>query len=236
MDTLDSQKRLVIVIGTGRSGSVSLYQLLSQQSGVAFSHEESPLLPWKTSVGLFHRKINKILKRKSSIVGDICHSWLPYIPMLIECYPAARVIFLERDCEAVVSSYLNKLKRKKKNHWTQEHGKQWRRDSRFDPTFPKYGHMELRAAIRRYCVEYLQSVDALIERYPGRIRKWKTEAALNQPEAASELLAFVGIEPSHQILILGDRHNASRTDAFCLQKHGPRFLAWLRRLVSGNLR
>lgn len=236
MDAFDSKKRLVIAIGTGRSGSVSLYQLLNQQPGVDFYHEQSPLLPWKITEDLFHRKINKILKRKSSIVGDICHSWLPYIPMLLECYPESRVICLERDCEEVVSSFLNKLRRKKKNHWILEHGKQWRRDSRFDPTFPKFPLMELEVAIRRYCLEYRQSVDALVKKHPGRIRKWRTEVALNHPDVASELLAFVGIEPGHQILKLGDRHNASRTEASILRKHEPRFIDWLKRLISGRLR
>lgn len=227
---MNNLKQLVIAIGTGRSGSVSLYHLLAQQSDVAFTHEQSPLLPWKISDDLFNQKINALLRQDARIVGDVCHSWLPYIPMLMKRYPDARVICLERDCEAVVSSYINKLRRKNKNHWVLHHGKRWRRDSKFDPTFPKYEDLELEDVVRRYWLEYHQAVDTLIEKYPGRVRKWKTEIVLNVPEAASELLAFIGIEAEHQNLSVGERHNTSRAVTTVFRGGGRRgkLLAWLR--------
>ena len=229
MAAINSLKQIVIAIGTGRAGSVSLYRLLEQQPDVAFSHEQTPLLPWEVSRDLFNRKISALLGRKGRIVGDICHSWLPYVPMLMERYPEARVICLQRDCEAVVSSYIQKLQRKNKNHWARDHGKRWRRDPRFDPTVPKYEPMELEDAVRRYWLEYHQAVDALIEKYPGRVRKWKTEVALNEPESASTLLTFIGIGAEHQKLSVGERHNTSRTTSTDLQG-GER--TWLRRVLG----
>lgn len=224
-------KPLLIGIGTGRSGSVSLYYLLKQQEGTAFSHEHRPLLPWQVSERAFERKVGTLLGRDGRLVGDVCHSWLPYIPMLLERYPQARVICLEREREAVVASFMQKLRRKNKNHWVPDPGRQWRRDRRFDPTFPKYASMDLDAAIRRYWEEYHETVAALLERYPGRIRRWNTDAALNAPEGMADLLTFAGIAPAAQRLSVGERHNQGRDRS---PRPGPwqRFLNGLRRLAG----
>lgn len=208
--TTREDKRLVIGIGTGRSGSVSFYHLMAQQEGVAFSHEHRPLLPWQVSERAFARSLRSLLGREGRVVGDVCHSWLPYIPLLMERYPEARVVCLERDCKLVVDSFINKIQGKNKNHWIADPGKRWTRDRRFDPTFPKYAETELAPAIEKYWHEYHDTVEALIARYPGRIRKWQTADALNSGETMAELLDYVGIPRERQNLSVGSRHNERR--------------------------
>lgn len=212
MSTQTPDKQLIIAIGTGRSGSVSLYHLLAEQDGAAVSHEDLPLLPWEVSEAAFRDKVESILKREGSLVGDICHSWLPYIPLLLRQYPDARVICLERPREAVVSSYVNKLRRKNKNHWTTTHGNRWQRDPRFDPAFPKYDLDSLEEAIARYWTEYHQATDSLAAAHPERIRKWQTDQVLNSVEGMAELLTFIGVPPSRQHINVGRKHNQTRSN------------------------
>jgi hypothetical protein len=39
--------RLLLIVGTGRCGLLSLVQVLNRQPGTVISHEDPLLLPWK---------------------------------------------------------------------------------------------------------------------------------------------------------------------------------------------
>lgn len=45
------QQRIVLGMGSGRCGTLTLAQVLSRQPGVAVSHEDPPLLPWQPRPG-----------------------------------------------------------------------------------------------------------------------------------------------------------------------------------------
>jgi hypothetical protein len=229
-------KKVVIGVGSGRCGSVSLGHLLANQKGAQVSHEGRPMVPWQHSEAAFERKWQELLARPGELVGDVCHSWLPYVPDLIRVCPDVRIVCLQRDCAKIVDSFELKVARKRKNHWMAHDGTRWTRDARYDPTFPKYPVADLREALARYCQDYYARVDELIEAYPDNLRKWTTEAALNSDEGMQAVLDFVGIPRADQVVSVGEVHNQSR--------HGDRkgkparlkikdFLARLRGALAG---
>lgn len=203
-------KKVVIGIGTGRCGSVSLGHLLAHQKGAAVSHEGRPMLPWQHSEAAFAGKWQELMGRRGDLVGDVCHSWLPYVADLVRVCPEVRIVCLQRDCAKVVDSFELKVARKRKNHWMAHDGKRWTRDPRYDPTFPKYPVADMREALALYCRDYYAQVDELIGTYPDNIRKWTTEAALNTDEGMRSVLDFVGVPGVDQVLSVGEVRNQSR--------------------------
>ncbi|NTV94344.1 MAG: hypothetical protein HGA75_02890 [Thiobacillus sp.] len=205
-----NKKRVVIGLGTGRCGSVSLGHLLDAQDGAEVSHESRPMLPWQRSEAAFARKWRELEARKGDLVGDVCHSWLPYVSDLIRLDPEVRIVCLQRDCAKIVDSFELKVARKRKNHWMEHDGRKWTKDARYDPTFPKYPVDDMREALALYCRDYYARVDELICEYPGNIRKWTTEEALNSPEGMRDILDFIGIPRDIQVASVGEVHNKSR--------------------------
>lgn len=205
-----NEKRVVIGIGTGRCGSVSLGHLLDAQVGADVGHESRPMLPWLHSESDFARKWRQLQDRNGELVGDVCHSWLPYVEDLVRVCPQVRIVCLQRDCAKIVDSFELKVARKRKNHWMEHDGRQWTKDARHDPTFPKYAVDDMREALALYCRDYYARVDELIGKYPDNIRKWTTEEALNTPEGMHDILDFVGIPRAIQEVSPGAVYNQSR--------------------------
>lgn len=207
---MKEHKRVVIGLGTGRSGSVSLGHLLDAQPSASVSHESRPMLPWHRSKVDFDRKWRELMDRHGDVVGDVCHSWLSYVPDLIRVCPDVRIVCLQRDCSKVVDSFELKVARKRKNHWMEHDGRKWTKDPRYDPTFPKYPVADMREALALYCRDYYARVDELLSEYPGNIRKWTTEEALNSAEGMHDLLDFIGIPRQEQVVSPGEVYNKSR--------------------------
>lgn len=204
------KKRVVIGLGSGRCGSVSLAHLLDAQPGATVSHESKPMLPWRRSDADFSRKWQELLARRGKLVGDVCHSWLPYVPDLIRVCPDVRIVCLQRDCGRIVDSFELKVARKRKNHWMEHDGRTWARDPEYDPTFPKYPVADMREALALYCRDYYAGVDEVIQKYPDNVRKWTTQEALNTAEGMTAILDFVGVPSQDQVAELGGIHNQSR--------------------------
>ncbi len=99
------QQRIVLGMGSGRCGTLSLARLLSRQPGVMFSHEDPPLLPWQREPGdrvIRERFARWRRSRQAAIVGDVASFYLPYVEEAIAVEPAIRIICLRRPREEVV--------------------------------------------------------------------------------------------------------------------------------------
>jgi len=94
---MNLNKKLIIGIGTGRCGTVSLCELLNQQKFSNFSHERKPLLEWKGTTDKLNSKIANILSRKGKYVGDIAFYYLPYVDYILNEYPGTKVICLKKE-------------------------------------------------------------------------------------------------------------------------------------------
>ena len=134
----DASGLVVIGLGTGRCGTVSLSKLLSAQAGVLVTHEAAPLLPWEVDRVKLERHVPYIqgwLDKGCSVAGDVAYFWLPYVPLFDEVFSRWKAVGLIRDRDEVVHSFLRKTTQR--NHWQIHDGSTWKLDAVYDPTFPK---------------------------------------------------------------------------------------------------
>ncbi|MBI1374559.1 MAG: hypothetical protein GC159_17720 [Phycisphaera sp.] len=189
--------KLVIGIGTGRCGTLSLATLLSAQLDVHVGHESRPLLPWnpKDATEDIVARFETLQKRhqRARLVGDVAFYYLNYVPILLEHFPDVKVVCLRRSLEGTIESY---------DRWvSQHHGDNvdnWRQDrqglqsNEWTPCYPKFPVSNRRDGIRAYWKTYYQTVEQLAQAYPGAIRVFEM-SSLNRVNDIRQILNFVGI-------------------------------------------
>lgn len=187
--------RLVLGIGTGRSGSTSLVALLRAQADAVVSHEHPPRLPWKPHPErfAFHRRCFEALLRTHAFVGDVSHWWLPYLDQIFEAFPGAKVVALKRDREQTVRSF-EKVKgsgERAVNHWHDHGGRGWRPNP-WDECYPSYGVPDRREAIGRYWDDYYQQAEAWQARRSEDVLVLPVEV-LDSETGQDRLFGFLGM-------------------------------------------
>jgi hypothetical protein len=110
----------VFVVGTGRSGTMTLADLLSSVQGVTVEHEHEPKLLAEikgyAEGRLEHERMVELLRSSrapAQIGGDLVsgesHNQLSFVlPALAEAFPDARIVWLIRDGRAVVASLVGR--------------------------------------------------------------------------------------------------------------------------------
>ena len=189
-------KQLIISIGTGRCGSVSLSKFLSAQDKVSVLHEGRldsqkirKLIKWENDEGNLFEWLEFLLSLDGhKFVGDTGMYYLPYIEQIIDKYPEVKIIVMERNKEEVVKSYIKKTKGR--NHWFNHDGKEWEKDDKWDPCYPKYDVHNKEEALEKYWEDYKNQTDNLILKFPEKIKKW-TIQALNTTSGKNEILNFL---------------------------------------------
>ena len=189
-------KQLIISIGTGRCGSVSLSKFLSAQDKVSVLHEGRldsqkirKLIKWENDEGNLFEWLEFLLSLDGhKFVGDTGMYYLPYIEQIIDKYPEVKIIVMERNKEEVVKSYIKKTKGR--NHWFNHDGKEWEKDDKWDPCYPKYDNSNKQEALENYWEDYKNQTDNLILKFPEKIKKW-TIQALNTTSGKNEILNFL---------------------------------------------
>ena len=189
-------KQLIISIGTGRCGSVSLSKFLSAQDKVSVLHEGRldsqkirKLIKWENDEGNLFEWLEFLLSLDGhKFVGDTGMYYLPYIERIIDKYPEVKIIVMERNKEEVVKSYIKKTTGR--NHWFDHDGKEWEKDDKWDPCYPKYDVHNKEEALEKYWEDYKNQTDNLILKFPEKIKKW-TIQALNTTSGKNEILNFL---------------------------------------------
>ena len=189
-------KQLIISIGTGRCGSVSLSKFLSAQDKVSVLHEGRldsqkirKLIKWENDEGNLFEWLEFLLSLDGhKFVGDTGMYYLQYIEQIIDKYPEVKIIVMERNKEEVVKSYIKKTTGR--NHWFDHDGKEWEKDDKWDPCFPKYDVSSKEEALENYWEDYKNQTDNLILKFPEKIKKW-TIQALNTTSGKNEILNFL---------------------------------------------
>jgi tetratricopeptide (TPR) repeat protein len=190
-----TEARLVIGIGTGRSGSTTLARLLQDQHGAKISHERPPRLPWAPSRERLnvHLRCFEQMLATNALVGDVSHWWLPYLRELFETFPALKVIALRRDREETIRSF-EKIKGSGQggiNHWYDHHGVGWRRNI-WDECYPSYDIEDRAEAIGRYWDEYYATVEEWQAADADRVLCVPVDI-LNSKEGQDTLFDFLGL-------------------------------------------
>jgi len=189
-------KQLIISIGTGRCGSVSLSKFLSAQEYVSVlhegrldSHKIRKLIKWGNDEKNLFEWLEFLLSLDGNkFVGDTGMYYLPYIEQIIDKYPKVKIIVMEREKEEVVKSYIKKTTGR--NHWFDHDGKEWDKDDKWDPCYPKYDIVNKEKALEKYWEDYKSQTDNLILKFPDKIKKW-TIQSLNTLNGKNEILNFL---------------------------------------------
>jgi len=131
------KKQLIIGMGTGRCGTVSLYNLLNSQKNSFARHESKPLLTWTFNKNAINTKLKKFFKRKEKYVGDVNSCYLPYAAYICKNIPSVRIVVLKRPKNEVVKSFMKQTSYFNWNHWVDHKGVKWRKAGKWDEMFPK---------------------------------------------------------------------------------------------------
>ena len=135
---------LIVGLGTGRCGTVSLSKLLTCQKDSYFSHEWDGPHPWNSNFDKFLSYVNDI---KYNFHGDVAFYNLPYVNSILDVYPDTKFIILKRDKNETVKSYMNKTKGR--NHWQVHDGKNFSYCD-WDKSYPKFEAKNKEEAISLY--------------------------------------------------------------------------------------
>jgi hypothetical protein len=211
--------RIVIGIGSGRSGSTSLAAMLTTITGSCSTHENPPLISWtpEPEEVAFHLRRFRRLAAYHPLVADVSHWWLNVMDRVFAEFPEARVIGTFRGVEACAGSFMH-IKgsgRGSYNHWVPYANGIWAA-ARWDPAYPTYPVPELAALnpdgaklelISRYVREYNDSMHALAQRLPGRVMLVRTES-LDDDAVQNAIFDFVGLRGA----VARTRLNVGTTD------------------------
>ena len=223
-------RKIIIGLGSGRSGTASLAFFLDSQSDSYVVHESSfglpglfkytvgNYLPWETNERAFNNWYNKLqsYSRSHQYYGDVCSSLIQYVPQILALNPDVVFVCLKRDKKKVVNSF-------KKITFGVNHWKKTTLNKYFDywyDMYPKYLDDSKDDAVSKYWDQYYSLAESYQSSYVN-FRIFSIED-LNSESGRDAILEHIGI-PSHKRIITG---------AFHINKSIPVLLAILIRLVS----
>lgn len=191
-------KILIIGIGTGRCGSLSLAKLLNLQPDTEVSHEHAPVLNWDFSQYQIDLKLKALFSREATVVGDVSMAWLHYVPYLLhDIAPEVKdlkIIGMVRDKRAFMSSWVK---------WVQGRN-QFNTREGFGKHLPNYDG-SLEHCLSQYWDYYLDMIAILRKAYPDEVF-WMDTPALNDADDIARLLEFCGYEEEHQRIQIIHEH------------------------------
>jgi hypothetical protein len=196
--------RVVLGIGSGRSGSTSLAAMLATVGGSCCTHENPPLISWvpEPEELQFHLLRFRRLLAYHPLVADVSHWWLNVIDAFFAEFPETKVIGTFRAIESCAGSFL-RIKgtgRGSHNHWV-PHGNGIWEAALWDQVYPTYPVPEHAALdpdrtkfelIARYVQEYNDAMHALAQRFPARVMLVHTES-LDENSEQKAIFDFVGL-------------------------------------------
>ncbi len=167
--------RLLLVVGSGRCGLLSLVHVLSRQPGAKVSFEEPPLLPWKADdrAHLLRERFARWRRtRGDGVLGDAASFYLPYLEDALAVEPDLRVVGLKRPREETAASFgrfLDESNAFPTNHWAEEPAVGWYHDPLRTRCFPQYDFANREDGVRRYWDDYYRILGRMAEKHPNRI-------------------------------------------------------------------
>jgi len=209
-------RTLVIGLGSGRCGSLSLAAMLNAQDDAVVLHEGSHRcgdvtlagaeemgraveghLPWKPDTARLSARLAAITQADARFVGDVAFYYLPYVADIMSSSALpVRFVCLKRDMEETVRSFLAHTRGR--NHWLDHDGRKWALDPVWDSCFPSYNSDTKAEALYRYWREYY-SVALEYERSMPNFRVYDLDV-LNDEARVEDLLAFIGIRQARPSL------------------------------------
>ena len=198
---MGNPKNIVIGLGSGRCGTLSLSVIMNAQYSSCVTHEAYIKLPWVPLLGYLAINLKIVQGQHTGFwVGDVAPYYLNYTDTIFKWFPGAKMVCLKRDKEATVKSLLSCTDYFDSNHFTSTSSKHWdpslwnldSTESRtWRPCFPKYDANDYDAACM-YWDEYYKKAYEYEEKYPEGFKIFDTDKTLNTSEGQQEMLNFAG--------------------------------------------
>lgn len=199
-------KKLIIGLGSGRCGTVSLYRLLNFQKDSSFNHESRPIVPWIFNKKIIDNKLEILLNKNKKYVGDVSSSYLNYVEYILKKVPSARFVVLKRNREEVITSFMKNTKWLNVNFWKSPKKQKFGLVKEYYEMHPKYDLDSKEEALGKYWDDYYNQVDVLIKKYPSNVKLFNT-ASLNSKEGIEKILSFCKIEKGDRKVIPNIQEN-----------------------------
>ncbi len=185
-----ADRTIVIGLGTGRCGSVSLQRMLNQLESSFVTHEGF-MLPWYGDPNEAIQKMRVFLQETDKlVVGDVGFYWLPYVDPMISSFQRLKFICLRRAKDETVRSYIRKTEGR--NHWMRHDGRQYQKDVLWDRCYPKFEATSKEEALEKYWEMYYETAALLEKKYPEIFRVFEI-SVLSSADKFRNVLNFIGI-------------------------------------------
>lgn len=193
--------KVIIGLGSGRCGTLSLALLLDAQIETTISHEGFIPLPWKVSSYHFEwykKYLNNL--RFFGTIGDIAFYHLNYINLYLNDFPNIKFVCFKRNKQDTINSLFELSNKFNVNHWTDKSSSYWDKnistedsDSlKFRYCFPKYDLNKL-DALNKYYDDYYIIAEHIEKQIPNIFRIFDMKETLNSVNGQMELFKFLEI-------------------------------------------
>jgi len=198
-------ERIIIGLGTGRCGTMSLAKLLAMQPDTEATHELMPLPPWEPCYREVWCLLGWMFARGPHVAADVAWSWCPYVPWILSIFPTTKFVCLRRDKASCVSSMLRKAVHI--NQFQHHNGRKWMWMPVVDRAMPKYDDEPTRErAAERFWEEYNAIAERYQTSYPDNFRIFPMED-LNRLDGVERILRFAGYDAP--LVVAGLKANQS---------------------------
>lgn len=178
---------LIIGLGTGRCGSVSLSKILKSQKDSYFTHEFNSIpRDWERTTP-FEIEFAKHISSGKKFFGDVASYNLEITKYYLNSGIDLKAIILKRDRQKVIDSFLKKSNGR--NHWMEHDGGWWRHD-KWDKCFPNFSANSIEEAIGLYYDHYYSECEKMDQSKCF----WVKTKDLNNEEKVLEMLTWCGFK------------------------------------------
>lgn len=182
-------KYIIIGLGTGRCGTVSLTNLFKLQSSCGAEHEHTAHNSqhgeiWgKNFTGL----VDYIENRSEKYICDVSFYNLPYVEQLIDMFDNVKFVVMKRDRQETIDSYMRKTSGR--NHWQIHNGTRYKHCP-WDSIYPKFEGTDKADAIGKYWDYYYNTCSNIDQSLCYNLNT----SDLNNKEKCLDMLNFCGFE------------------------------------------
>lgn len=187
--------RIIFGLGTGRSGSTSLSNILNASPDHNISHEHPFLVRWSSQSQELEWHIDRLvwLSQYYSVVGDVAHWWLPHVDYILRKCPSAGFIALRRSKAETIRSFISIKEPSGLNHWTINKSGAVAYNL-WDSCYPKFGvDLSLYTALEWYWETYYEECERMAVKHPDKFKILEL-SDLSTYDKLQSVLRSLGVE------------------------------------------
>lgn len=192
--------KLILGCGTGRNGSVSIYNLLNKCKLCNMVHEMQPNLLWDYDEVYFIHRFKQFKNYPNKYFGDIGAYYLNYAEKFIQVVKNIKIFCLRREKNETVESFMRK---------TDEDVWKYNAIHNFGKSFPNYENKNKKESIEQYYDDYYKKAKELMKKYPDNFRIFDMSAVLNTEVGQKDFYDWLEISEEDRQYKLNIQKNKS---------------------------